>query len=189
MGRQLAILLATEDEQELLDLAHSRDFILVSTWLRRSGLIAEEIARIPDDEACPEREFSCVLVQRNLARLKRARLANRELDFPYVIGPTDLPCIEWIRTSGRRISNFQYDPLLKNRLYIATSWDYGADERWLPPVEALYDELVKRVKKLTVKIQDVWPRYVSRRFGPAFFDVAGLSRSGEGWVHGADKPN
>jgi hypothetical protein len=49
-------------------------------------------------------------------------------------------------------------------------WQYGSAK------------LVKPIKKLTLKVQDGWPRYVSKRFGPEFFDVAGLERENGSWV-------
>lgn len=182
MGRQIAILLSLEDEVELLEVAHEKDFMLTTGWLHERGLLAQELGKIPPDDEASNYDYDCYLIPRVLARTKRAKLANSKLARPYRIDETDVPSIEWTRTSYRRQPRFRYESGFRTRLYIATQWDYGADASWMQQVVDLYDLMVKRIKKLTVKVQDGWPRYVSRRFGPDFFDVPGLQRTGSSWV-------
>ena len=182
MGRQVAILLSFEDEAELLDLAHERGFLLTTGWLREPDLISQELRAIPPDETASDFDYDCYLVPRELARARRAKLANPELGRPYRIDNSELPCIEWIRTFYRRNPDFRYSSRLRTRLYVATDTDCGPDAKWMGEVIALYDLLVKRIKKQTVKIQDVWPRYVSKRFRSDFFEARGLVRSGNAWI-------
>ena len=132
MGRQIAILLSFEDEQELVGLAHDREFLLTTGWLGRPGLVSQELRSLPLDEKAVKYDYDCYLIPRALAKTRRARLANPKLERPYRIDTVDIPCIEWIRTVARREPNFRFDSRLRSRLYVGTGLDYGTgtmDER------------------------------------------------------------
>jgi hypothetical protein len=181
MGRQIAIILARSDEEELLELAHQYDAILVSEQLRGPDLLAQQFVTIPRDEVAEPWDYGCCLIPRKLAVSREAILANAELSRPYAIGVSDLPSIEWGRTRPK--DRLGYQPHGAARLYMSTDRKYHLDEAWMSGVVDLYDALVTRVKKLTVKVQDGWPRYVSKQFPAGFFESAGLQPTTNGWIN------
>jgi hypothetical protein len=192
VGRQIAIQLAWEDEAELLSLAQDHDFILVDGWLAGPSFIEQGLKTLPTDEEAESYDFNCYLLPIDLARQRQAKLVEPQpgvrLERRYVVGTSHLPVIEWSRTAARRHPGFRFNARQHERLYVATSWNYGADQVWMPQVVDFYGMLVKRIKKLTIKIQATWPRYVSKRFAEEFFHVPGLVDGPDGWVY-SDPPS
>ena len=178
-------MLAWEDEAELLSLAHENDFILVDRWLAGTSFLRQRLKTLPSDQDAKAHDFDCCFLARELGQRRRATRIKPapgvHLERHYAVGTTDLPVIEWSRTSARRKADFRFDATGHTRLYIGTDWNYGPDQEWMPQLVDFYDLLVKRVKKLTTKIQGTW--YVSKRFGDDYFRVPGLIRGPRGWEY------